>query len=97
MIFFKQFYNLLNGKQKKFFIALIFFSILIVFLELLSIGLVIPLISLILEPDKFISNFGLKESVLFIYAQEVMISKNFIFYFLFFFILIFILKNFLIF
>ncbi len=93
MGFYKQFFNLLNLKQKIKFITLIFLSIIILFLELLSIGLIIPLITLILEPEKFITNLNLKNLDYIEPIKYYLNSENFIFYFFLFFIFLFVVKN----
>ena len=93
MKFFIIFYNLLNNKQKIKFNLLIFFSIFAVFLELLSIGLVIPLISLILEPSLILSKFIGEGNNFYFIIEEILKSENIIYYFLLFFILLFFIKN----
>ncbi len=91
------FYNLLNNSQKVNFWILIFLSIIIVFLELLSIGLVIPLISIILDPEKFIQKISFFTNNSYPNVENLLNSENFIFYFLIFFVLLFSIKNVLVF
>ena len=52
------FFSILSPKHKSFYLILIFFSLITVFLEVLSIALVIPFISLILAPDKTIEKLN---------------------------------------
>ena len=94
---FLTFYKLLNNLQKLNFWILIFLSIIIIFLELLSIGLVIPLISIILDPVKFIGKLHFLTTDSYPYIQNILISESFIYYFLIFFVLLFSIKNILVF
>jgi len=97
MSFFITFYKLLNSKQKINFYLMIVFSIIIIFFELLSIGLVIPLISIILDPDIFLTTFNIEGTKFFPLIENFINSGFFIYYFLIFFILLFIIKNILVF
>ena len=94
---FSIFYKLLNTKQKINFWTLTFLSIIIVFFELLSIGLVIPLISIILDPQIILDRLLKFDITIFNNIEHTLINKNFIFYFLIFFVLLYAFKNLLIF
>ena len=90
---FSIFYKLLNTKQKINFWTLTFLSIIIVFFELLSIGLVIPLISIILDPQIILDRLLKFDITIFNNIENTLINENFIFYFLIFFVLLYAFKN----
>ena len=93
MEFFLIFYNLLSPKQKINFYLLICFSIIIVFLELLSIGLVIPLISIILDPNIILTKFIDKDLNFYSLIENILYTQNIVYYFLVFFVFLFLTKN----
>ena len=98
MKFLINFLNLLTKKEKLNFFTLTLASIFNTFVELLSLGLVIPLIGLILEPNALISKF--KEyfpSSNFESFIQYFEDKNHFIFFLIFFAFIYLIKNFLIF
>ena len=90
---FSIFYKLLNTNQKINFWTLTFLSIIIVFFELLSIGLVIPLISIILDPQIILDRLLKFDITIFNNIENTLINENFIFYFLIFFVLLYAIKN----
>ena len=94
MKFLTNFLNLLTKKEKFNFFILVLASVINTFIELLSIGLVIPLIGLILEPTALI--LKLKEYFPF-FNFEVFIpylgDNNYFIFFLILFVLIYLIKN----
>ena len=94
MGFIFNFIKLLSKKDKITFFLLISGSILNVFLEILSIGMVIPLIGIILNPEVAInklSNF--LPDLFFIEVLSNVDYSSYIFYFLATFFCLFLLKN----
>ncbi len=98
MSFLSNFLKLLSFKDKLNFYLLVLASVVIVFLELLSVGMVIPLIGILLNPEKIV--LQLQE-----YFPEFDLFRNFsnldlsyyLIHFLIIFFSIFLLKNILIF
>lgn len=68
-------WKLFEIKEKKIFIILIFFSLIYVFLETLSISLVIPIVALLLNPD-FVNNIYLIKIFNFFNFNTLSISFN---------------------
>ena len=96
MSFFLIFFRLLNQRQKLYFFGLIFLSIIVIFFELLSIGLVIPLITIILDPLKFLSKISSLDINIFFKLENILSSEFFVYYFLLVFVFLFTIKNILI-
>ena len=68
MNFFKNFWILLDQKQKRIFFILIIFSIIQTLLEMLGIAAAIPFVTFLLQPEKFseialISNFEIFRNI----------------------------------
>ena len=94
MKFLINFLKLLTSKDKLYFYLLVFGSSVNVFLELLSIGMVIPLIGILLNPEKMftqLNNF-FPENDFLKYSVNIDLS-SYIFYFLVIFFIIYLLKN----
>ena len=94
MKFLTNFLSLLTKKEKIYFFLLVLSGVANTFLELLSIGLVIPLIGLILDPEALI--FKLNEyfpSLNFYNYTTQLDLSNYIIHFLIFFLLIYLIKN----
>ena len=89
LIMFKKILFILDGKEKKRIIFFGFFSILIIFLDFLSLTLIIPVVETILDPNS-ISKYKLGKI-------SSLISDNAVIYVLFAFNFIIILKNILLF
>ena len=94
MKFLTNFLSLLTKKEKIYFFLLVLSSVANTFLELLSIGLVIPLIGMIIDPEALI--FKLNEyfpSLNFYNYTTQLDLNNYIVYFLIIFLLIYLIKN----
>lgn len=94
MKFLINFLKLLSSKDKLYFYLLVFGSSVNVFLELLSVGMVIPLIGILLNPEKMITQLNnfFPENDLLKYSINIDLS-SYIFYFLVVFFIIYLLKN----
>ena len=85
---FNKIFKILDSKEKFTFFILIILIILNTFLELLGIGLIIPIISIIFSPDM------LPKSIMEIQIiRDFVISKNFVSYLLFLMMGIYFVKN----
>ena len=94
MKFILKFLKLLSIKDRIYFYILVAAAIINVFLELLSIGMVIPLIGLILNPNIVIKKFAdLLPNFEFLNTIASINYTSYIFYFLIIFFLIFLFKN----
>ena len=95
MSFIKTFLSLISDKYKIYFYLLILGSIITVFLELLSIGMVIPLIGLILDPEFLLNKLSsIFPNLEILKDIEISNNKNYLFYFLSLFFLLYLIKNF---
>ena len=83
-------WGLLSNKNKKYFIFVLFFSIISSFLEVLSIGMVIPILGLILDPVS-LENFFFYDNVMKILGDPD--TTLFILYSAAFLIIVFFVKN----
>ena len=94
MNFIKSFLNLLSLKDKYIFYFFVFGAILNVFLEVLSIGMVVPLIGLILNPDKLILNLvTFFPNLELFHFENQNLGSQYVYYFLVIFFVIFLIKN----
>ena len=94
MKFILKFLKLLSIKDRIYFYILVAAAIINVFLELLSIGMVIPLIGLILNPNIVIKKFtDLLPNFEFLNTIASVNYTSYIFYFLIIFFLLFLFKN----
>ena len=94
MNFLKSFLNLLSLKDKYIFYFFVFGAILNVFLEVLSIGMVVPLIGLILNPDKLILNLvTFFPNLELFHFENQNLGSQYVYYFLVIFFVIFLIKN----
>ena len=94
MKFILKFLKLLSVKDRIYFYILVAAAIINVFLELLSIGMVIPLIGLILNPNIVIKKFtDLLPNFEFLNTIASVNYTSYIFYFLIIFFLLFLFKN----
>ena len=85
---FNKIFKILDSKEKFTFFILIILIILNTFLELLGIGLIIPIISIVFSPDM------LPESIMEIkIIRDFVISKNFVAYLLFLMMGVYFVKN----
>ena len=87
---FGKIFTIFDKKEKVVFFSLIFLIIINTFLELLSIGLIIPIISIIFSPD-ILPEYLLEIKII----KDFIINKNFVVYLLFLMLGIYFLKNFL--
>lgn len=87
---FEKTFTIFNRKEKIIFFILSILIIINTFLELLSIGLIIPIISIIFSPD-ILPDYLLEIR----FVKDLLTSKNFVEYLLFFMLGIYFLKNFL--
>ena len=95
MSFIKTFLSLISSKYKIYFYLLILGSILTVILELLSIGMVIPLIGLILDPEFLLNKLNnIFPNLEFLKDIEISNNKNYLIYFLSLFFVLYLVKNF---
>ena len=93
MNFIKSFLNLLSLKDKYIFYFFVFGAILNVFLEVLSIGMVVPLIGLILNPDKLILNLvTFFPNLELFHFENQNLGSQYVYYFWLYFLL-FLIKN----
>ena len=90
MKIFINFWNILNKKEKIFFITIIFFSIIQALLELIGIAAVIPLVTYLLKPEA-IENLGFLSKV--INLEKITSRENIITIFCIILFLIFLIKN----
>ena len=86
---FGKIFTIFDKKEKVVFFSLIFLIIINTFLELLSIGLIIPIISIIFSPD-ILPEYLLEIKII----KDFIINKNFVVYLLFLMLGIYFLKNF---
>ena len=75
---FGKIFTIFDKKEKVVFFSLIFLIIINTFLELLSIGLIIPIISIIFSPD-ILPEYLLEIKII----KDFIINKNFVVYLLF--------------
>ena len=87
---FGKIFKIFDRKEKIIFFTLSFLIIINTFLELLSIGLIIPIISIIFSPD-ILPDYLLEIDII----KDFITSKNFVGYLLFLMLAIYFLKNFL--
>lgn len=87
---FGKIFKIFDRKEKIVFFTLSILIIVNTFLELLSIGLIIPIISIIFSPD-ILPDYLLEIDII----KDFIISKNFVGYLLFLMLAIYFLKNFL--
>ena len=91
----KKFYKIVFGyKEKLYFFLLIIASILNFFVEFLSLGLILPLIGLLVNPSSFIESvINFFPKLIFIKDYINLNDPHFIYYFLGVFVVLFLLKN----
>ena len=87
-ILFRQIFTILNYKEKVSFFILIILALVNTSLELLSIGLIIPIISIIISPDNIPSYLLINDKI-----KLFFLNRNFISYLLFTIVIIYFAKN----
>jgi ABC-type multidrug transport system fused ATPase/permease subunit len=87
-ILFRQIFTILNYKEKVSFFILIMLALVNTSLELLSIGLIIPIISIIISPDNIPSYLLINDKI-----KLFFLNRNFISYLLFTIVIIYFAKN----
>ena len=94
MNIFKDFFHLLTNKEQRFFIIIVFLSILQAMLEILGIASVIPFITFLFKPES-LGNLPLLSD--YINFENINFKKNIVFFICTIFFMIFFIKNTLIF
>ena len=88
-IYNRNLFNLFSSSQKKSIHLLFFFMLLASVLEMFSIGLILPVLGLFLNPSKIIENDHIKEILLYLNIS----SENLLFYFILLFLFIYFFKT----